>query len=96
MIDSKIYLEGITPEALSESLLDGFEQRIQRLVQTPEAKREYLTRKEVASRLSITLPTLHDWCKKKILNPYRIGNRVYFKSDELEQALKQINLPKKP
>lgn len=90
---SQIYLQGLTPAELSQSLIDGVDKRIKELVDKPEKNElKYLTRKEAADLLSISLPTLHDWCKRKILNPYRIGNRVYFKIGEIDQSLKQINI----
>ncbi len=93
MFESEILLKGITLDHLNSTLLDGMEERIKELVERPEKKEvKYLTRKEVAELLSISLPTLHDWSKRKILNPYRIGNRVYFKIDEIDQSLKQINI----
>lgn len=93
MFESEILLKGITLDHLNSTLLDGMEERIKELVERPEKKEiKYLTRKEVAELLSISLPTLHDWCKRKILNPYRVGNRVYFKINEIDESLKQINV----
>jgi excisionase family DNA binding protein len=55
---------------------------------------EYLTRQEVAVILKVSLVTLSDWNKKRILNPYRLGNLIRYKRSEIEQALICIN-PKK-
>ncbi|MEO1517678.1 MAG: helix-turn-helix domain-containing protein [Bacteroidota bacterium] len=52
---------------------------------------EYLTRKDVAKLLSISLVTLNDWRKKGILKAYKIGNRVYFKRKEIEAAMTEIS-----
>lgn len=92
MFESEILLKGITLDHLNSTLLNGMEERIKELVEKPEKEVKYLTRKEVAELLSISLPTLHSWCQRKILNPYRVGNRVYFKSTEIDQSLKQINV----
>lgn len=48
---------------------------------------EYLTPKEVADMLKCDLSTVHNWKKKKILIPYGIGSRVYYKRSEIEAAL---------
>jgi excisionase family DNA binding protein len=48
-----------------------------------------LTRKEAADRLSITLPTLHNWSKSGILQAYYLGRRIYYKEDELMNALQK-------
>lgn len=49
---------------------------------------EYLTRKEVADFLKISLVTLNDWSKKGIVQSYRIGARVRYKRSEIDQALR--------
>lgn len=53
--------------------------------------KDILTREETAKLLSISLPTLWNWTKKNILTAYGIGGRVYYKKDEVIQALIQIN-----
>jgi excisionase family DNA binding protein len=89
---TQIYLQGISLHDLNESLLRGVDQKISNLIKKSEVEeQQYLTRKEVAEKLSISLPTLHDWVKKNILKAYRIGNRVYFKKNEIDQSLKPIN-----
>jgi excisionase family DNA binding protein len=50
----------------------------------------YLTRLQVCDILQITLPTVHTWVKSGILKGYRLGNRVYFKKDEIDKALTAI------
>lgn len=51
---------------------------------------EYITRKEVASLLKISYPTLHDWTKQGWLQSYKIGNRVLYKKKEIENSLHQV------
>jgi excisionase family DNA binding protein len=89
---TQIYLEGITLHDLNETLLKGVDEKLANLIRKSEVEeQEYLTRKELAKKLSISLPTLHDWVKKNILRAYRIGNRVYFKKSEIDSSLKPIN-----
>lgn len=49
-----------------------------------------ISRKETAKFLRISLPTLHDWTKHGMIKAYRIGNRVLYKQDDIENALTQI------
>ena len=92
MVTSQILFQGITLDQFKTVLVLLLDERLKELAKVPEPQKvEYLTRKEVASLLSISMPTLHEWCKKKILNPYRMGCRVYFKSEEVNESLKQIN-----
>lgn len=46
-----------------------------------------LTREETADKFSISIRCLHNWSKNGLLEPYTMGNRVYFRSDEVEEAL---------
>ena len=59
------------------------------LPQTIEQPKEegYRTRKETAKMLNISLPTLNEYTKKRILTGYRVGVRVLYKQSEIELAL---------
>lgn len=52
---------------------------------------DLMTRKEVKTLLSIDYSTLYLWTKKGILKSYGIGNRIYYKRAEIEEALIFIN-----
>lgn len=84
---------GITPEELKQDILKDVKDELNSIAQNFKLKEppEYLTRKEVAKILKISLVTLHDWNKKKILNPYRLGNLIRYKRSELDDALIRIN-----
>ena len=51
---------------------------------------EYITRKETASILGISLPTLNDWSKRGIIPSYRIASRVRYKKAEIESSLSKV------
>ncbi len=65
--------------------------RYEKLIDLPKDK--YLTRKEVAKLLSITLVTVHEWTKKNILISYKIANRVYYKQSEINKAFTKVVNP---
>lgn len=56
-----------------------------------QKKEPYLTRKQVAHLLQISLPTLHQYTKQGLLNSYRIGSKVRYKTSEIDEALKSRN-----
>ena len=87
---------GVSPEEFKESILTDVRAEIKSLAQNfqPIIPPEYLTRLEVSEILKVSLVTLSDWNKKKLLNPYRLGNLIRYKRSEIEQALICIN-PKK-
>ncbi|WP_297085782.1 helix-turn-helix domain-containing protein [uncultured Draconibacterium sp.] len=66
-------------EAAFQKVLDNYD--------PPKDDVEYLTRKEVAKKLRISLPTLHTNVRKRILNPHRISGRVLFRKDEIDALL---------
>ena len=98
MLDNKItQVFGITPEELKESILVDVRAELKQLAQNfqPVQPPEYLTRQETAKILKVSLVTLSDWNKKKILQPYRLGSLIRYKQSEIEQALISINKSKK-
>lgn len=73
-------------ERIENAVLNGSQQL---KVITPNPQTDLLTRREVAKMLHISLVTINDWVKKGVLKAYKAGNRVYFKSSEIESALIQ-------
>jgi len=82
-------VHGVTPQQLKESILSDVRTELREIVLNfqPKKQPEYLTRKEVAAILKVSLVTLTDWNKKGVLKPYRLGNLIRYKSTEIDQAL---------
>ncbi len=80
-------------DELIHNILKGVEIKLQEFEKKfqPKEPTQWLTKKEVATILSISLVTVDDWSKKGILNPFRIGNRIRFDRKQVEQALTKIN-----
>jgi len=95
---SAIQLLQITPEELSNLIKEGLKPEIIELMreqsQSKQDSDEFLTRDETSTFLKISNVTLHDWVKKKIIKPYKMGNRTYFCRAELIETLRKSN-PKK-
>jgi hypothetical protein len=92
-MDSITQLHATTPEKLTEAILDGVRKEINDLKKEfqPKEPDEFLTRKDTAELLKISLVCLHDWCNKGILKPYKVGNRTYFSRKEIVQKLFNSN-----
>jgi hypothetical protein len=56
---------------------------------TPQVEK-YLTRKETAGKLNVSLPTLNEYTKRQYITGYRFGVRVLYKQSEIETCLKKI------
>lgn len=48
---------------------------------------EFLTRKEVSQKLKVSLVTLNNWQKNKILIPLKIGKRILYNPKDVEKAM---------
>ena len=85
------FIIGLTANELLERIGQLIDAKLSVPVpQQNDKQSEYLTRKDVAQRLKITLPTLHEWCKVGILKPYKIGARVLFKEVEVIETLEKV------
>ncbi len=86
-------VHNVTPDQLKESILSDVRAELQEIVLNfqPKKQPEYLTRKEVAKILKVSLVTLSDWNKKGVLKPYRLGNLIRYKTTEIEESLIAIN-----
>lgn len=84
---------GISPDEFKESIIKDIRTEIKTLSQSfqPITPAEYLTRKEIADILKISLVTLSDWNRKKILKPYRLGKLIRYKRSDIDLALISIN-----
>ncbi|MCE5347116.1 MAG: helix-turn-helix domain-containing protein [Bacteroidales bacterium] len=87
-----IILQGINTDDLKKLFKEVLEEKLSQLPK-PEIKGKksnYLNRFEVAEMLKISLPTLNNWSKSGIVQSYRIGNRVLYKPDEIDQAIQTV------
>ena len=62
------------------------------LADEPSSQKQdtYLTRKEAANRLRVSLVTLTEWVNRSKIKAYKIGGRVLFRENEVEEALARI------
>jgi excisionase family DNA binding protein len=86
----QILFTGITVNDLLLQIEQLIEAKISRQPQKENNQSGYLSRKEVAKLLKITLPTLHDWTKLKYLRAYKIGTRVLYKELEVIETLEKV------
>jgi excisionase family DNA binding protein len=84
---------GISPTELKDYILKDVRTELKAITQhfQPVKPAEYITRKEAAKILKVSLVTLSDWNKKGVLKPYRLGNLIRYKRTELDEALIRIN-----
>ena len=83
----------VTPEELKQEILKGLVEHLDEFRKNlaSKAETEYLSRTDVAKMLQIDFSTLYHWTKKGKLVAYSIGNRIYYKREEVEAAIIRLN-----
>jgi len=93
MKKNKILVYEVDPEEFKKEILEGIEKLLIEFSKnfTPKEPVIWISRKDVAELLGISLPTIHQWGKQGILKPYKIGNRVRYKQSDIEKTLLDSN-----
>ena len=93
----QIQLIQISPEELTnlisdavKSAFDNYFKEIKQ-IKTQAHHKEILTRQEVAEYFGVSLGCVNDWSKKRIIKPYKLGNRTYFNTSEIMKILYDSN-----
>jgi len=58
----------------------------------PKEPPEYLTRQDIRDMFKVDMSTVHNWTKAGKIKAYQIGSRVYYRRDEVEQALQPLRV----
>jgi|GEM_PF-110365 len=75
----EIFLSGMTADQLSEMIRESLRDELRQLHPEPSAKTpNYLTRRETARRLRISLVTLNDWVNRGRIRAHKIGGGGVF------------------
>ena len=84
----EIFLSGMTADQLSEMIRKSLRDELQQLHPEPSTETpNYLTRRETARRLRISLVTLNDWVNRGRIRAHKIGGR---RDSDVEAALHRI------
>lgn len=67
---------------------------VEPIISSQALTKTILTRQETAELLSLSLPTLHDYTKRGLIKAYRLGNKVRYRLEDIENALVQIKTRK--
>lgn len=89
-MENTIQFVGITPDNFLNELVNKVKTALlsdlERSLKDNEPNR-YYTAEQICERFSITKPTIHEYRKRKIIKSYRLGSRVYYRLDEIENAM---------
>lgn len=88
-MENSILIRNLTIEELQNIIRSTIKEELRNL-ETKKDESRYLTRKETAAFLKISLPTLYQYTRTGRINGYRIGSRVLYKLEELELNMDAI------
>jgi hypothetical protein len=83
----------IAPEQLQKAIIEGVKTQLEDLKKyyQPKEPKKYITRTEVSEMLSVDISTVHNMCKRGILQKYQISGRILFLLSEVEKSIVKIN-----
>lgn len=95
-MQNQVILNGISLEQLKDEFKAIVRTEVQQILielppTTTESSPEFITRKETAKILGVSLPTLHEWTKNGTIPALRIGSRVRYKISDVYASLKSID-----
>jgi len=70
------------------NLIKDLKQELNELKEKVNPTNRTITRFEAAEYLGITLQTLYKWTQKGLITQYKLGHKVFYKTAELDEALK--------
>lgn len=91
---AKILFDTLELSDIKKVVEQALEEKLKEFIQPKESSLVLLTRKDTAQLLKISLPTLGEWTKNGTITAYRIGNRVLYKLNEVDEALERIRTVK--
>ena len=86
----QINFVGTTPTALISEIVGKLKSELladlTKTIKDNEPNR-YFSAQEICERFGISKPTIHEWKRRKILKSYKLGSRVYYRMDDIENAM---------
>lgn len=86
MTKTTLQIENFSTEEFQQFIIETLRPYLKE--QTTGRQEQFKTRKETASILRITLPTLNHWSKLGIIQSAKIGSRVLYRLSDIEECIK--------
>lgn len=83
-------IEIVTPEYLKEIVREVLVEEVPKLIPRQHSTNKYYTRKEAATRARITLPTLDKYIQEGKIKANRLGRRILFSEEDINNAIEQM------
>lgn len=92
MMQSAVLVQNVSMSDIEATLSKLLDEKLSNLQPSNQEPAKYLTRKETAAKLRVSLPTLADWTRIGILKSKRIGSRILYLSTDVDAAIKDRRL----
>ena len=89
-----ILLERLSIEEFQTLVKEIIQVELNQVSKDSISPNSFLTRKEAATYLRISLPTLNSWTQQGFIKGYKIKSRVRYRLKDVEKALSEIPLKK--
>lgn len=76
----------VTPAELQQAIIEGIKEIFKSQPVKNEEGEELLTKDETAAHFKVDTSTIDRWAKSGKLQPYGMGNKIYFKKAEVLSA----------
>lgn len=88
-MQNSIIIQNVSADELKQLISQTVKEALPHIEQE-EKQPEYITRKEAARVLQISLVTLDKWSELGYIQKYRVGTRIRFKLSEVNGAMEQV------
>ena len=89
-MENSVLIHNVTLDDFFEKFRSTIREEIQLTNSHKKEEPQYLTRKEAAKFLKISVPTLHNYTMTGRLNAFRMGRRVLYKMEDLELSMTEV------
>lgn len=86
MTPQQVAMLQIWCEPLIAMFVDRVAERVRQMEEAKEPR--YYSRQDVAQLLHVTLPTVHSFVRRGLLVPERIGGKVLFNANAVDEAVR--------
>ncbi|NVK75010.1 MAG: helix-turn-helix domain-containing protein [Oceanospirillaceae bacterium] len=85
----KIQLFEITPEELVARVVNELKQELATPQITSQSE-EYLSAKDLADLFHVSISTVNNWRRDKVIAAHQLGGKIFFKRTEIENSLVEL------
>lgn len=95
-MDNSVIITNVTPDELTEKIRNILREELGRAITLPsDDSNQYLTRRQVAAKLDLSLPTVDKYSSLGIIKGYKIGTRILFREREVDDAVSQMSFSRR-